>query len=354
MIVVLVVAHELGHFLVAKLFGVKVEEFGIGYPPRAKKLFTRGGTLFTLNWLPFGGFVKIFGETDSLNVDKNSFSNQKLWKRLSIIIAGVVANMILAMFLFGLSFTSGFLGNAEDFPQAKVISESRITITDIQKDSPASLAGFKTGDALLALSSGEERTTPSDVADVITFVKMHGEKSVRISILRKDTIRTLEVTPTVGVTGSSPGIGISLTSAQKLRLPFFKAMGYGAEYAVKEFGVIVVTLGSLFKNAVGGDNTLVSQISGPVGIAQYAGTAFGMGIGSFLFFMALISVNLAVINLLPFPALDGGRFILEFFSYNGRSRISPRVISVINQVGFVILIVIMLYATYHDIAKLVT
>jgi regulator of sigma E protease len=353
-IVVLVVAHELGHFLVAKLFGVKVEEFGIGYPPRAKKLFTKGGTLFTLNWLPFGGFVKIFGEQNGENLDKNSFANQKLWKRLSIIIAGVVANMILAMLLFGFSFTSGFLGNAEDFKGAKILSEPRITITDIQKDSPASNAGFKTGDSLLTLSSGTEKNTPADIVDVITFIKMHGDKPVNISILRKDTIRTLEVTPTVGVTGNAPGIGISLTSAQKLRLPFFTAMAFGAEYAVKEFKIIVVTRGSLLSGAVGGDNTLVSQISGPVGIAQYAGTAFGMGIGSFLFFMALISVNLAVINLFPFPALDGGRFILEFFSYGGRSRINLKVVSVINQVGFLLLIAIMLYATYHDIAKLVT
>lgn len=353
-IVVLVVAHELGHFLVAKFFGVKVEEFGIGYPPRAKKLFTKGGTLFTLNWLPFGGFVKIFGEQGTSDSDPKSFANQKLWKRLLIIIAGVVANMIVAMILFGFSFSLGFLGSKDDFPNAKLVSGPSITITDIQKDSPAKKAGLMTGDSLLAISSGDDKTVPSDVVDVITFVKNHGDKVVHISVMRGDTIRTIEVVPVTGVTGNAPGIGISLATVSKLKLPFGSALVTGAKYAFYEFKTIVVTLGSLFSNAVEGDNRLASQISGPVGIAQYANTAFKMGIGSFLFFTALISVNLAVINLLPFPALDGGRFILEFFSKGGISRISPKVVLVINHVGFLVLILIMLFATYHDIAKLVT
>ena len=353
-IIVLVVAHELGHFFVAKLFKVKVEEFGVGYPPRATKLFTWRETIFTLNWLPFGGFVKIVGEEGGETDDTRSFAYQKMWKRLCIIAAGVVANVLLAMILYAISFSIGFMGSPQDFPNAIAMTPERVTIVDVQKGSPAAGAGFLADDSILALSSGVDHNTPTSLTDVVNFVQTHGNKIVDVSIMRKNTIRTIMVTPVAGVVGTAPGIGISLASASLLRLPLLYAISFGARYTLTEFGTIIVTLGSLARSAFGGNGALWSDISGPVGIAQYAGVAFGLGAGAFLSFVALISVNLAVVNLLPFPALDGGRFILELFTSKGRSRISQKAVAITNQVGFVLLIILMLYVTYHDIARIFT
>jgi regulator of sigma E protease len=129
-------------------------------------------------------------------------------------------------------------------------------------------------------------------------------------------------------------------------------VGASFGYTLDKFKMIFTTIGSLAKGAFGGDKSLLAEISGPVGIAKYAGSAFSYGFTTFLSFVALISVNLAVINLLPFPALDGGRFILEIFSSKGRSRIPERAVSIANQTGFVLLIALMLYVTYNDIVRL--
>ena len=181
-IIVLVVGHELGHFFVAKMFGVRVDEFGLGYPPRAKKLFTWKGTLFTLNWLPFGGFVKIFGEDgdpstgsgrDGENkeaISKNSFSQQKLWKRWAILVAGIMANVVLAVFLYAASFYLGFLGDIHEFPNAQVVSPAKVTITDVIKGTPAERSGLQVNDEIVGVDVDDVVMVPNSANDFITFI----------------------------------------------------------------------------------------------------------------------------------------------------------------------------------------
>lgn len=350
-IVILVVAHELGHFFVAKSFGVRVDEFGVGYPPRAKKLFRWKGTLFTLNWLPFGGFVKIFGEELEGQDTTDSFAHKILWKRILVIAAGILANVFFAMVLYVISFSVGFLGSVNDFPNASVITPSQVLVTSVVKDSPAQSAGLQEGDAIVVLSSGTDTTEPKQAADVSTFVKKHPTEPLTIYISRKGVLKTLSATPHVSASGTA-GIGISIVEAAKLKFSFPRAVGMGVTYTVQQFGAIVSSLCTLIGGAFTGNNELLTQVSGPVGIAKFAGNAYALGFGSFMAFMALISVNLAVINLLPFPTLDGGRIILELFSKNGTSRIPQRVVSLINQIGFLILILLMLFVTYRDIAQL--
>ena len=355
-IIFLVVAHELGHFLVAKWCKVRVDEFGVGYPPRAKKLFTWKGTLFTLNWLPFGGFVKIYGEDGSDEKSPDLFTMQPLYKRAAIIIAGIAANMLVAMVLYAISFSIGLLGAPEDFPGARIVSDERVYITNILEDSPADSIGLRSGDAIVGLSSGVDimSEAPKVVTDVTNFIKTHADDEIEIQILRGNETLTFSTAPEEGVAEGQPGLGVSIIQASHIRLPFFKALTTGVVYTFEQFGNIVRSLGMLIGSAFDGEKgSMVGQVAGPVGIAQIAGSAFTLGLGSFLAFVALISINLAVINLLPFPALDGGRFVIELFSKKGKSRIPMRVISTINQVGFLLLILLMLYVTYKDILRII-
>lgn len=357
-IVFLVVAHELGHFLVAKAFGIRVDEFGVGYPPRAKKLFTWKKTLFTLNWLPFGGFVKIFGEELDVNGQPpevgtpGSFVYQKMWKRALVIVAGILANIVLAIVLYSFSFGIGFLGAPSDFPHSSFVGTSETLITGIVEKSPAAAAGFSAGDVLLKISTATDTLTPSDVPEIISFIKSHGEVPVTFTVKHSGEVKDIIATPKINTEGGSPSVGITLDEVALIRLPFFQSIGMGVKYTFSQFGSIIAGIGTLISGLFHAGGSTMAQVSGPVGIAQFAGQAFALGFGSFLSFMALISINLAVINLLPFPALDGGRLVIELFSKNGRSKISPRVVGAINQTGFILLIILMLYVTYKDIVRI--
>ncbi len=352
-IIVLVVAHELGHFFVAKAFGVRVDEFGLGYPPRAKKLFTWKGTLFTLNWIPFGGFVKIFGEDlDEEKKDyvvKDSFSHQKLYKRLLILVAGIVANFILAVVLYSAAFSIGFLGSLQDFPNAKLVAPEQVTVGEVIKNTPASDAGIKENDRVESLTVDNVVYVPESVDGFIKYVQSHENVPISINILRESKKMNFVVTPKINVVNNKPGIGIGIGETGLLRLPPLQAISFGFTYTITQFKTIILSLGVLIGSLFSGDSSVASHLSGPIGIAKFANTAYSMGIGTLLSFMGLISINLAVINLLPFPALDGGRMILELFSTKGRNRISPKIVNWINQIGFILLIILMLWVTYHDI-----
>lgn len=331
-IVILVVIHELGHFLVAKRLGVRVDEFGVGYPPRAKKLFHWKGTLFTLNWLPFGGFVRIFGEQSGI-AEEGAFISKPLWKRLAVVLGGIVANMLFAIFLYFIVFTTGFLGNPEERPHAIIISPQTIVVADVLSDSPAEEAGFVLGDTITEVDG----ISITQTEDVVSRIQEGGE--ITFMTEGKDITVTLK---------EGEQLGVALTSAARLRLPLHRALIEAFSQTGRVFVSIFQTLGSV----IAGDKNILNQLSGPVGIATIAGGAYKLGMSAFLSFMALISINLAAINLLPIPALDGGRFILEFFMKRGESVVSNRVIAMINQVGMLLLILLMLYVTYKDIGRI--
>ena len=244
-IIVLVVGHELGHFFVAKIFGVRVEEFGLGYPPRAKKLFTWRGTLFTLNWLPFGGFVKIFGEDDgekTADTTSDSFSHQKLWKRLLILVAGIVANIILAIILYSASFGIGFSGNAQDFPNAHIVTPQWLTITEVIKDSPASLAGIQVNDKIASLAYGTDDVayTVLTTADFTQFIQSHSKDTIRVEVLRNWNETYFSVTPKQNMFDGKPGIGVGIDQEGTLRMSFFDAIKAGFIFTLNQFIMIIV------------------------------------------------------------------------------------------------------------------
>ena len=275
-IIVLVVGHELGHFFVAKIFGVRVEEFGLGYPPRAKKLFTWRGTLFTLNWLPFGGFVKIFGEDDgekTADTTSDSFSHQKLWKRLLILVAGIVANIILAIILYSASFGIGFSGNAQDFPNAHIVTPQWLTITEVIKDSPASLAGIQVNDKIASLAYGTDDVayTVLTTADFTQFIQSHSKDTIRVEVLRNWNETYFSVTPKQNMFDGKPGIGVGIDQEGTLRMSFFDAIKAGFIFTLNQFIMIIVSLWGLIHGLfVGTGGSAISELSGPVGIAKFA------------------------------------------------------------------------------------
>lgn len=349
-IIVLVVAHELGHFFAARILGVRVDEFGVGYPPRAKKLFVWKETVFTLNWLPFGGFVKIFGEQAITNPAPDSFIHQKLWKRLVILLAGIVANLILAVFLYTLAFSTSFLGSQDDFPKAKAVSDPRVVISNVMPESLAKENGIDSADIIMSLSSDTDVLTPISVSEVVDFISAHKGQILHISLKRHNDPYNVKI---VLPENDGPALGVALVEVTQLRLPvgqsFIQAIKTTSHYFVLIGKAIIGMIGNVF--GLGGK--VVGEVSGPVGIAGVAMSAYTLGFGSFLMFMAIISINLAIINLIPFPALDGGRAVLELFTKRGKSLIGTRTVALINQIGFTILIVLMLFITYKDILRLV-
>ncbi len=353
---IVVVVHEYGHYITAKKFGVRVEEFGFGFPPLAKKLFKRGETWFTLNWIPFGGFVRLFGENpdDALKTDidqKKNLNSKPKWQQAIILVAGVFMNFMLAGVLFSIGFMSGMPVSVDT--DNTVAKNKHIIITAIQKDSPAELAGLPSSVTLVSLDGNKEAV--ANIPAMQKYIREHVNTPIDVTYEKNDEAKTISVTPKVGAAGENVvGIGVSLDFIGEIKLPFFKAIGEGFASAGRTVWQIILFfvhfIGGLFgaPNAVSG-----SDITGPVGIAGLATQAFNMGIIYLLTFVAIISANLAVLNLIPFPALDGGRLLfIGIEAITGR-KMNKKIVGWVNTVGFLLLILLMLVVTYRDIVKLV-
>lgn len=355
---VLVLAHEWGHFIVAKKNGIRVDEFGFGYPPRAVKLFRRNGTDFTLNWLPFGGFVKIFGENpDDENTngpDKSvSFVHKKARVQAAVLVAGVVMNFLLAWVLLSVGYITGLPMSEGSQPKNTSLNNSHLLITEVVAKSPASLAGFVGGEEVIEMKQGTRSLENPNTAEFQNFIANSGEAEINIkyNVGKDNLIKELRVTPKKNEAGT-PVIGVAIDMVGTLKLPVHKAFWEGLKLSANITKNIVVSLGTLIGQAFQGKADM-NTLTGPVGIVKVVGQAYSYGLVYLLSFTAMISLNLAVINLLPFPALDGGRLFFLAIEKITRRKIPQKVFNWANAIGFFILIALMLLVTYHDIAKLV-
>ncbi|OHA86214.1 MAG: RIP metalloprotease RseP [Candidatus Zambryskibacteria bacterium RIFCSPHIGHO2_01_FULL_35_32] len=375
---ILIFVHELGHFLVAKGAGVKVEEFGFGYPPRALKLGSKWGTLFTLNWIPFGGFVKIFGENYEENkeglIDKkeqkhtvpalghkdnalgtvvfvpSSFTEvSKKWQA-AILAAGVTFNIIFAWLILSLGFMIG-LPTPIDNDYGVAVENPTLTVIEAISDSPAEEAGLKSGDKIKSLSFGEGQILSDlNLENTSDFInKSQGEILVKID--RGGEIIDFKITPNTKIEDDRKLIGISMDMIGTLSLPIHRAIYEGGKTTFDIAYATIYGIGDLVGKAIKG-NPDISQIAGPVGIISLVGDATKLGFVYLLTFTALISINLAIINLLPFPALDGGRIIFVIIESITKRPINPKIAGSLNTVGFALLILLMLIITYRDILRL--
>lgn len=349
--------HEFGHFYAAKKSGVRVDEFGLGFPPRLWSKEWKG-TLYSLNAIPFGGFVKIFGENpDQESIAgpdrEKSFVNKPKWVQVVILAAGVIMNIVFAWVLFSIAFMSGMtMGVSET--NSKYIENPHVIVLDTLPESPAAKAGLVAGDEILSYKAGplQATTSAASVELIQEAIKDSKGMTVAFDVKRLSGNEYIEVKPEKGVLGDRFAVGISMDLVGSVSLPVHKALWEGAKLTGSMFVNIVVSLYNLIHDAIVGDAD-ISQISGPVGIARLVGDAGRLGFVYLLSFTAFISLNLAVLNLVPFPALDGGRILFVAIEAVSRRKISPRVANSINTVGFGALILFMLFITYKDIAKLV-
>lgn len=352
-LIALILVHEFGHFIVAKKSGVRVDEFGIGFPPKlwGKKY---GETEYTVNALPFGGFVRIWGEDpneESMSSDR-SMVTKGWYIKAAIIAAGVVMNIIFAWFLFVIGFAVGMPQaiDAKDY-----VEGAKMLVSQVLADSPAAAAGLKPGDTILSITDGSTTLEARDPKAVSDFIAAHNGQPVTLQIVRGEESLELIATPKQGLVESdleraAIGFGLGLVVDAPLPLPqaIIEATTYTASLFVAIFVSIVQFIVSAFTLSAD-----LSQVTGPVGIVGLVQDASEIGFMALLTFTAIISLNLAVINLLPFPALDGGRLIITLIEAVRGKMFPSQVVNIANGVGFVLLILLMLVVTWNDIMRIV-
>ncbi len=366
----LVLVHEFGHFFSAKKFGIRVDEFGFGFPP---KLFgiKKGETEYTFNLLPFGGFVKIFGETpDEESISgpdaSRSFINKPAWKQAIVLFTGVFANFLLAWIIFSFSFMSGLPTSVGEEANGYELKDVHTVVVSVLPKSPADVAGLKTGDKIVSLKSGNQFTTfisPETIKSFATNSKKdpaHNASGIadaggglEIGYVRgkiTEPINIVNIKPKSSESGELM-IGISMDQIGIEKLPFYMAFWEGLKLDWSVTKDTVSGLFGLIKGAIMGKGSF-SSVTGPVGMVGVVGDAYKFGFNYLLSFAGLISVNLAIINLLPFPALDGGRLLFLLIEKIKGSKMNPKVTNIANMAGFAVLIILMLFVTYHDVVKL--
>lgn len=353
---VLVFVHELGHFSVAKFFGIRVDEFGMGFPPRIKKLFHHNGTDYTLNWIPFGGFVKIHGE-DSLEQGKEdpdyhrSMLAKPWWQQVLVLVAGVTMNILLAWAFFTLAFIVGTPATLSGVAHPEQVKNPQLTVLSVLPESPAEKAGIQAGDVIVSFESLENNftgdiLTAENVTQSIRQVAPHTPVLLGIQD-SKGVQENVLVIPEYGISGDQLAIGVSLDQVGMYREGFFQSIKSGITHTIYVAGQTIQAFGQLFAGKSSLDN-----LTGPVGLVSVVGDAQQVGFTSVITLAAIISINLAVINLIPFPALDGGRIVLVLVEAITRRKINPNIVVWINGIGFFLLIGLMLFITVKDVIKL--
>ena len=346
-LLVLVLVHEFGHFAAARLFGVGVEEFGFGFPPAIiKKKF--GQTIYSFNWIPLGGFVRIKGE-DKIIGEPDSYSSQSPWRRAVIILSGVLMNLLLVVVLFSIGYTVGLPQELGDTPPtgARVRNISH-HIAAVMPASPAD-GVLKAGDVIVSIDEKKFQT----LADLQSYIRAHREAELNLAIDRDSELYTVSIQPALLKVedGEVYGVGVSLFTTGVISYPVYRAPLAAAQLTAKLFGIIAVTLGELVAGLFRGAPVPV-DIAGPVGIALITTQVVGLGWIFILQFVAVLSLNLAFINLLPFPALDGGRLLFIIIEIIRRRPVSEELEGRVHRWGFTVLIILVMVVTYFDLRRL--
>ena len=338
-LLVTVLVHEWGHFITAKKSGMLVEEFGFGIPPRLWS-FKKGETKYSINALPIGGFVKIAGENGAENTVpyERQFESKPWYVKSMVLVAGVVCNFILGLLLFTVAYTIGMPG---------ITPEGAPTVIGVVSGSPSEAAGIKVGDKVTEVLVGKRAVETLDTEHIRTAIQTSTEPVV-ISYIQQDETVTTTIEPASTADGRVIGIGIEPIGI--IQEPFFPALGKAWTQTITLTGNIFSAIGSLVAGLFDGKPSTLNLI-GPVGLAKEVGNAATFGATYLLAFVATISLNLAVLNIMPFPALDGGRLLVVWGEALTRRKFSAVTIGIIHTVGFLILIGLMVVLTIGDIKK---
>ncbi len=346
---ILVFVHEFGHFITAKRAGMKVEEFGFGFPPRIFGI-KRGETTYSVNWIPFGGFVKILGENGEEKDDPRSFAAAGAKTRAWVIVAGVVMNILFAMLLLAIGNTVGIRVGLIDEEFAKRASDIRIQIIQTAQNSPAEEAGITVLDEIVSLSVDGEKTVVTEIRQIQDFINANLGREIVLETKSGNRLTERNIIPRVNPPEGEGAMGVSLAATGVIKYPWYEAIGRGVTDSINILRFTAVGYATIIKNLVTTGQAGL-ELSGPVGIAVVTGQAARIGFTYLMQFTALISINLAVLNIIPFPALDGGRLLFIGIEKLRRKPIPKRVEAAVNSIGFALLIFLMIYVTTKDIIK---
>ncbi len=364
---ILVFVHELGHFVVARKMGTKVYEFGIGFPPRAiafyknkegKLLRFRKGqkveelpnTLYSLNWIPLGGFVRIKGEDGEVkDNDPDNFLNKKIWQKTFILAAGVTMNFLLAGFLLSIGFMIGLPQAVSSSNNNFIVKNPQIQIYEVKKDSPASKAGLKEGD-IVERVDGYKFDNIEKLSDYIS--KKDGQE-VNLVIKRGKEREEKKIVPINDEKIGRALLGVSLMKTGLVSYPWYQAIYMGFLTALKLTVLILKTFYGMLVDLIRGVK-VKADVAGPVGIAVLTGQMVKLGFIYVLQFTALLSLNLAIINFLPIPALDGGKVLFLIIEKLRGRPMNVKIENMIHTAGFAILMLLVVVVTFYDLAKFKT
>ncbi len=355
----LVFVHEFGHFWVAKKSGMMIKEFGFGFPPRMLGVQKVAGrfklvwghkepddpnqTVYSVNWIPVGGFVKILGENNDHEEHPQSFINKPFLPRFFTLVAGVVMNVALAWVLISIGFFLGLpsaYNNLDNLPKGGVLENPQVAIVEVMKDSPAEVAGLEPEDIILSVDGRNFQS----IKEVSSYIKANQGKEFSFEVKRLNETVSLSV-PSLAEPAEGEGpTGIILANVGLLSFPWYQSIWEGAKATIYALQTIVVGVYKIIATGVG-----VESLGGPVKIAQITGQVAGLGFIYILQFTAFLSLNLAILNILPFPALDGGRVIFLIVEKIRGKRNNQRVEQLVNTVGFMLLLLLMVLVTIKDI-----
>lgn len=363
----LIFAHEFGHFLAAKRNGIKTEEFGFGFPPRLlgyfkndkngkykiilgdKKIVSKN-TIFSFNWIPLGGFVKIKGEGGEAKSDGDSFAGKSAWTRVKVLVAGVIMNFILAWALISIGLMIGSPQPVQDSDKQE--KNPKIQVNQIIAGTPSEKMNLRIGDEIIKCKMPISRCQKkfSSIADIQNMINDYKGKEIIFQIKRGGEILEIKGVPRTEYPANQGPLGISLVKTAIITYPWYQAIWEGLKTTYEIFIAIFSILGNIIKDLFTGEKISL-EVTGPVGIAVLTKQVTGLGLVYILQFAALLSINLGIINGLPFPALDGGRILFILIEKIKGSPVNQKIEHAFHTVGFVFLITLMIVVTFKDFIR---
>lgn len=373
----LVLSHEFGHFICTRKSGMKVYEFGFGFPPRCcgvQKLTKKEGnkvlkkwrfvwgskdaeelsqekngwlpdTLYSFNYLPLGGFVKIKGEEGD-NTDADSFVSQSFTKKSITIVAGVVMNVLLAIVIFSFGFMIGLPQSVDGLDDSVTVKDRQLQIMQVLPNMPAGAANLKAGDAIIKVDSIENPR----LKQMQEYVDKNKDKEINLKIKRGKETLEKKITPTVYEDTGKGGLGISITEVGIIKYPWYRAVYEGVILTFLYLKAILFAFYYIIKGLIVG-NGVGAAVSGPIGIAVMTGQVAKLGIHYLLNFTAVLSLNLAILNILPIPALDGGRLIFLIIGKAFKKNIAMKHEQMAHTIGFLLLMLMVVVITIKDVDR---